>query len=56
MSYAKLKWNPAPVLRAPSIPAETWEVHKEELCRLYKMMKLDELMLFMRNKHNFTPS
>lgn len=34
---------------------EKWEEHREELCRLYQNMTLDDLMVLMKVWHRFAP-
>jgi hypothetical protein len=57
MSLPPLQWkSPTLSVRAAAIPAEDWEKHKEQLCRLYETTKLEDLMVKMKNEHNFAPS
>jgi hypothetical protein len=54
--HLHLQWKGPPVPRAKPIPTEQWGKHKEELCKLYKSMKLDDLMVTMRVRYGFAPS
>lgn len=50
----RFKGQAAP--RAKPLPPTKWEEHKAELCDLYQKMTLDDLMVMMKVRHNFTPS
>jgi Clr5 domain len=56
MAHPKLQWNVKGVVRAPAVPAEDWENHKEELCQLREKMTLEDIMVSMKIRHRFTPS
>jgi hypothetical protein len=56
MAYPMLQWNVKGVVRAPAVPAEDWENHKEELCQLREKMTLEDIMISMKIRHRFTPS
>jgi len=50
------RWQPKPAPRAKPIPQEQWKEHEAELRDAYQKMTLEELMSYMKQKHNFTPS
>ncbi|KAH0543033.1 hypothetical protein FGG08_002641 [Glutinoglossum americanum] len=56
MPQQQLQWKGPPAKRAKPVPAEKWEEHKEELCRLYRDMVLDDLITMMKARHGFAPS
>jgi hypothetical protein len=57
MSLPPLQWKSStPSARAAAIAAEDWERHKEQLCQLYETTTLEDLMVSMKNEHNFAPS
>ncbi|PMD31480.1 hypothetical protein L207DRAFT_572712 [Hyaloscypha variabilis F] len=55
-SQQQLRWRGPPVPRAKPVPPEKWLEHEKELRELYEKMKLDDLMVMMKVRHNFTPS
>ncbi|EPE35285.1 hypothetical protein GLAREA_10984 [Glarea lozoyensis ATCC 20868] len=54
--YKQLQWKGSSTPRAKAVPEALWEMHKNELCELYKMMTIDEVMSHMKTRHGFTPS
>jgi hypothetical protein len=54
-SQQPLRWARPPVPRAKPVPPKKWEEHETELRELYDKMKLDDLMVVMKIRHNFTP-
>ncbi|KAN0092324.1 hypothetical protein V8E51_018171 [Hyaloscypha variabilis] len=55
-SQQQLRWRGPPVPRAKPVPAEKWQEHEKELRELYNKMTLDDLIVMMKVRHNFTPS
>ncbi|KAF4626226.1 hypothetical protein G7Y89_g11937 [Cudoniella acicularis] len=55
-SQQQLRWAGPPVPRAKPVPPEKWQEHEKELRELYDKMKLDDLIMMMKVRHNFTPS
>jgi hypothetical protein len=54
-SQQQLRWAGPPVPRAKPVPPEKWREHEKELRELYDKMKLDDLIVMMKVRHNFTP-
>jgi hypothetical protein len=54
-SQQQLRWRGPPVPRAKPVTPEKWQEHEKELRELYEKMKLDDLMLMMKVRHNFAP-
>lgn len=52
----KFQFAGPPTPRAKPIPREKWEEHKEKLGSLYQEMKLDDLMVTMKDKYGFAPT
>jgi len=56
MPHKELRWVEKASARAPRVASETWEEHKQELCNLYAIMTLRDVMISMRIRHKFTAS
>jgi hypothetical protein len=56
MAPQTLQWNVKGVVRAPAVPAEDWEKHKEELLQLREKMTLEDVRISMKIRHRFAPS
>ena len=48
--------NPRPRRHSKRIPEEVWNHHRQEITRLYQTMTMEQVMLHMRDRHNFTPT
>ncbi len=38
------------------IPKEVWNQHREEITTLYQTMTVEQIMTYMRDRYNFTPT
>ncbi|KAF8858313.1 hypothetical protein BDZ45DRAFT_802637 [Acephala macrosclerotiorum] len=50
-----IRWKPAPPPRAKPVDPTKWQEHKDKLCRLYETMTLEDLMVMMKIRYQFSP-